>query len=197
VSGRVLDVSRPIHAGMEIHPGDPGVGLTRVRSIAAGAPVNVSELRCGVHTGTHVDAPVHVIDGAGGVECLPLEAMVGPALVVDARDVRGGIDGPTLNALAPGGGPERLLLATGEAGALDAEAARLLVRRGVRLVGVDRLSVGGPETHDVLLRAGVVVLEGLRLDDVPPGRHHLTCLPLLLPGSDGAPARALLRIEAA
>ncbi|HWH13600.1 MAG TPA: cyclase family protein [Miltoncostaeaceae bacterium] len=195
-TGTLHDLSRPIHDDMEVHPGDPGVAVARVRAIGEGDPANVSELRCGVHTGTHVDAPVHFLDGAEGVETLPLDALMGPAEVVDARSVQEVLGAPALHGLLPDAGADRVLIATGGGVGLDAEAARLLVSRGVRLVGIDGLSIGGPEAHEVLLGAGVVVLEGLRLDGVPPGRHRLTCLPLLIPGADGAPARAVLEIGA-
>jgi arylformamidase len=186
-----LDVSRPLHPGMETFPGDPGIAMDLARSRAAGDPANVTRLDMGAHTGTHVDAPVHFVDGAGGAETLPLDALEGPAHVIDARRADGELDAGTLRALDIPDGAERMLLVTGGA-TLAPEAADALADRGVRLVGVDQLSVGGPETHRVLFAADVVVLEGLDLAAAPPGRYLLRCLPLLIPGADGAPARALL-----
>lgn len=190
-----LDVSRPLHPGMETFPGDPGIAMELARSRAAGDPANVTRLDMGAHTGTHVDAPVHFVDGAGGVETLPLDALEGPAHVVDARGADGELDAGTLRALDIPDGAERVLLVTGGA-TLAPDAADTLAGRGLRLVGVDQLSVGGPQTHRVLFAADVVVLEGLDLAAAPPGRYLLRCLPLLIPGADGAPARALLRREA-
>jgi arylformamidase len=191
---RWLDISRPLHPGMETFPGDPGIAMELARSRAAGDPANVTRLDMGAHTGTHVDAPVHFVDGAGGVETLPLDALEGPAHVVDARGADGELDAGTLRALDIPDGADRVLLVTGGA-TLAPDAADALAGRGLRLVGVDRLSVGGPQTHRVLFAADVVVPEGLDLAAAPPGRYLLRCLPLLVPGADGAPARALLRPE--
>jgi arylformamidase len=187
-----IDVSRPIHGEMETYPGDPEVRIERALAIAAGDPANVTRLEMGAHTGTHVDAPVHFIEGAAGVEGLPLEALVGPVQVVDARGHRGELDAAALDALAPRDAVERLVFATSPGTELAADAARLLVGRGVRLVGIDQLSIGGAETHRVLLGAGVVILEGLDLGGAPAGSHRLVCLPLRVPGADGAPARVIL-----
>jgi arylformamidase len=172
----IIDVSVPIRSAMTVYPGDPEVTLERVLSIADGAGYNVSRLSFGVHTGTHVDAPVHVTDEGSGVDRLPLDALVGPATVVaETGDLTG----------------ERVLFKTGGA-ALDAAAARLLVERGVRLVGIDHMTIGDESVHHALLDAGVVVLEGLDLSHVEPGDYELVCAPLKLVGADGAPARVFL-----
>jgi arylformamidase len=201
------DVTRPLRPDMETFPGDPGIEMELARSRAAGDPANVTRLDMGAHTGTHVDAPVHFVDGGEGVESLPLDALEGPAQVVDARSPAqdtgeidageidtGEIDAARLAALDLPADVERLLLVTGGA-TLAEDAATLLADRGLRLLGVDHLSVGGPETHRALFAADIVVLEGLDLGAAPPGRYRLRCLPLLIPGADGAPARALLRPE--
>jgi arylformamidase len=164
----IFDVSVPLRTGMPVYPGDPEVRLDRVRSSPA-----VSRLDLGVHTGTHVDAPVHFLEGAAGADQLPLDVLNGPCEVV-----------------AGSGVAQRLLVKDGEA--FDGAAARELVDRGVRLVGVDRMSVGDEDAHRVLLSAGVVIVEGLDLSGVEPGSYELWCLPLKLVGSDGAPARAIL-----
>lgn len=189
-----IDVSRPLHPQMETFPGDPGIAMELARSRAAGDPADVTRLDMGAHTGTHVDAPVHFVDGGGGVETLPLDALEGPVTVLDARgDDELGTDelGAGVLAEVPDG-TERLLLRTGGA-TLGEEAAAAVADRGLRLLGIDALSVGGPATHRALFAGSVVVLEGLDLRDAPPGEYHLRCLPLLIPGADGAPARALLR----
>lgn len=137
--------------------------IERVSSIEAGDGFNLSQLAFGVHTGTHVDAPLHFIDAAGSVESLSLDALIGPALVVDARNVGGEIDAAFIErSLA--GGCERVLFATRNSALWDKAsyrsdfvrisppAAALLVKRGVRLVGIDYLSIGGPETHGTCSR---------------------------------------------
>jgi arylformamidase len=177
----IFDLSVPVRSGMAVYPGDPAVTLERVLSIADGAAYNVSLLSFGVHTGTHVDAPVHIADGAAGADELPLDVLVGPATVYDATD-------------AFGAHGDRVLLKTGDSG-LDDDLAGLLVERGVRLVGVDYLTVGDEAVHHTLLDAGVVVLEGLDLSRVEPGEYELVCAPLKLVGADGAPARVFLLRE--
>ncbi len=205
---KVLDISVPIHTGMVVYEGDPPVRLHRVASMSEGAMCNLSRLEMGVHGGTHIDAPLHFLDGGAGVEATPLEALVGPATVVDATGLQGDIDQAALAALDLPRDPQRLLFKTRNSdlwrhaqfspsfiGILP-EAARELVRRGVRLVGADYLSVAPPgdpgPTHRVLLKASVVILEGIDLSGVAAGQYTLICLPLLIPGAEAAPARALL-----
>jgi arylformamidase len=198
----LFDISVPLREGMVIYPGDPEVRMERVDSIAAGDPANLTRLDFGVHSGTHVDAPAHFIDGGVAADTLPLDLFLGPCEVVDATGVNGEIGPESLSALAPGA--ERILFKTrnSELWARDSfvedfvtlgtQAARELIDRGVRLVGVDYLSVGDPDTHRSLLGAGVIAIEGLDLRGVAPGSYRLACLPLRIVGSDGAPARAVL-----
>jgi arylformamidase len=192
-------VSVPIRPGMPIWPGDPQLEVGLADAIAEGAEANVTRVTLGAHTGTHVDAPVHFLQGADGVEALPLDALVGACLVVEAEDVDG-----ELPAAAVPAGAERVLFKTRNAElwerdgfvegsvCLSAAAAREVVRRGIRLVGIDYLTIGGPEAHRILLAAGVVPLEGLDLRAVDPGDYRIVCLPLKLVGSDGGPARTVL-----
>ncbi len=205
---KIIDITVPIRSGMIVYEGDPPVQRALAQSIAAGAICNVSRLDCGVHTGTHIDAPVHFIEGAAGIEATPLEALIGDAHVVDATAITHDIDAATLAHLAIPAGATRVLFKTPNSRlwerdafspnflGLTEDAARELVRRGVRLVGIDYLSIAPKAdpapTHIALLSAGVVIVEGLDLRAVRPGAYHLICLPLLLEGSDGAPARALL-----
>jgi arylformamidase len=200
----IIDISVPIRRGMVVYEGDPPVQIERALSIAGGASANVSRLDFGVHSGTHVDAPVHFVEGAAGADALPLDALVGPAHVIDARGVRGALDQEALGRLALPDAAERLIFRTTNSRLwerdaftdqfvrLDGRGAAYLVGRGVRLVGIDYLSVGDEEAHVELLRAGVVPLESLDLRAVEPGAYHLVCLPLRIVGSDGAPARAVL-----
>ncbi|MBI5288673.1 MAG: cyclase family protein [Chloroflexi bacterium] len=206
----IIDISVPIRPGMIVYDGDPDVHMERVKTIAGGSSANVSRVDFGVHTGTHIDAPVHFIDGAPAMESVPLDALIGPAHVVDATGLASHIDATALSQLAipPA---ERIIFKTNNSRlwdldrfsadfiALTGDAAAALVQRGVKLVGIDYLSIGpkgnGVATHVALLEAGVVILEGLDLRHVEPGPYRLACLPLLLVGSDGAPARAVLMRE--
>jgi arylformamidase len=199
------DISVPIHAGMHVYDGNPGFRLELVSSIAAGAHANVSRLDLGVHNGTHVDAPLHFIDGGAGTESLDLETLIGPAQVIDATSVSGYLDAEALGSLSFPSDLARILFKTSNSRLwsrdsfsrdfvrLTGSGARFLVERGVRLVGIDYLSIGDAEAHRELLAARVIALEGLDLRAVDPGKYELICLPLRLEGSDGAPARAILR----
>jgi RpiB/LacA/LacB family sugar-phosphate isomerase len=197
------DVSVPIRSDMHIYRGNPGVRLERHESIADGAHANVSRLQLGVHSGTHVDGALHFIDGAAGTEALSLETLVGRGEVVDATSLEGDIDEAALGSLnLPDA--DRLLLKTKNSALweqpefthdfirLTGSGARYLIERGVRLIGIDYLSIGDENAHRELLGAGVVAVEGLDLRAVEPGSYELVCLPLKLEGSDGAPARAVL-----
>ena len=200
----IIDVSVPIRAGMVVYEGDPDVHVERALSIGDGATANVSRLDFGVHSGTHVDAPVHFIEGGAGVETLPLDVLVGTAHVVDATGVQEILDENALGRLVLPERAERLIFKTTnsqlweldeftpEFVRLSGDGARYLIGREVRLVGIDYLSIGDEEAHVELLRAGVVPLEGLDLRAVEPGEYRLVCLPLRVVGSDGAPARAVL-----
>jgi arylformamidase len=183
--------------------------IERVREIAKGANANVSRLVCGVHVGTHVDAPVHFIDGSTGVEAIPLRLLIGRAYVVHLPNVSV-IDEDTLEGSGIPPRTRRVLFKTSNSSywaegehkfkkdfvAIDASGASWLVQKKVKLVGIDYLSVApfnaSRETHHILLENGVVVVEGLNLSEVNQGRYMLYCLPLKIIGSDGAPARAIL-----
>jgi arylformamidase len=194
----IIDISVPLRTGMVTYPGDPKIRLELVQAIADGASANVSKLDLGVHTGTHVDAPNHFIEGAAGADKLPLDVLNGPCEVVAVA----ALDESAAGAVPEG--TERVLFKTTNSELwaqdtfpksferLDGAAAKALVERGVHLVGVDYLSVGDQDAHHALLGAGVVPLEGLDLRGVEAGSYELRCLPLRLVGSDGAPARAVL-----
>ena len=204
-----IDISVPLHNRMTVFTGDPPFSIERVKSIADGAVCNISSMHLGVHTGTHVDSPIHFIDGAASSETTPLDALMGPAWVVDASSAGRSITGADVERFDIPEGETRLLFRTPAVRywdepdfdntfvAPDASAAEALVARGVRLVGMDYLSVAPFDapipTHQILLGAGVVVIEGLDLRSVEPGPYELLCLPLRLVGSDGTPARALVR----
>ena len=207
---KIYDVTVPISPGMPVWPGDPAVELEQVSSMDAGAHANVSRLACSVHTGTHVDAPHHFLNDHRTIESLPLEILTGPAEVVYVEEDVAVITGAVLEKLPIPPCTVRLLLRTRNSRlwargiktfeekfvGISADGAEWLVQHGVKLVGMDYLSVApykqSVPTHQVLLAAGTVLLEGVDLSAVPPGRYDLYCLPLKLAGSDGAPARVIL-----
>lgn len=203
-----IDISMPIRPGMPTFPGDPPVAIETLRDLARGDPYRLCALALGSHAGTHVDAPRHFLDLAPGVDALDPEALWGPCVVVEVPEQHRLV---TESDLPADRSARRLLFRTAnsrrwerEKGffpdyvALAPAAARRLVERGVRLVGIDSLSIendssGRYPVHRTLLSAGVVVLEGLRLATAPAGGYELACLPLRIEGGDGAPARAVLR----
>jgi arylformamidase len=202
---KIFDISVPIRDGMLHYAGNPPVHVTRVQSISAGDPANLSELDMGAHSATHVDAPVHFLADGAGTDSLPLEILIGPAEVVDATAATSALDLATVRALElPPRGSERILFKTRNSQLwsrkeftrdfvrLDGEAAAFLLERGAKLLGIDYLSIGDAAAHRTLLSAGVVCIEGLDLREIEPGSYELICLPLKLVGSDGAPARAVL-----
>ncbi|HET7457976.1 MAG TPA: cyclase family protein [Gemmatimonadaceae bacterium] len=210
-TAEIIDISVALHPGLAPFPRNPPFGVTPVLRIAAGDSSNVSELRIGTHAGTHVDPPSHFFDGAPAADALALDALVGPATVLDLTGVERAITPADLDAAGLAPHAVRVLLRTRNSArwrepdapfatdyvSLAPEAARLLVERGVRLVGIDALSIegfGAPgrPTHHALLSAGVIVVEGLDLSAAPAGDYFLACLPLKLIGADGAPARAVL-----
>jgi arylformamidase len=200
----LIDITVPLRHGMVHYEGNPGVCFERRQSIAAGDGANVSRLDFGAHSGTHIDAPVHFLDDGAGAEEIPLEPLLGPAVVVDATGVERSLDDEAMRGLAIPAGAERVLFKTRNSKLwesdeftrdfvrLDGGGARYLIDRGVRLVGIDYLSIGDHDAHVALLGAGVVAVEGLNLGAVDTGEYRLICLPLKIVGSDGAPARALL-----
>jgi len=205
-----IDVTVPIRSGMVVYEGDPEVRLERTASMDRGDLANVSRLEFGVHSGTHVDAPVHFLgDGHPGVEAIDLEALIGHALVVDLSWHDGNIDAAMVEGCGLPLRAERVLFKTrnsrlweldrfsDEFVGVTPDGAEALLEHGVRLVGIDYLSIAPKDdptpTHRALLAAGCVILEGLDLREVEAGAYELVCLPLLIPGSDGGPARALVR----
>jgi arylformamidase len=206
LGGPPIDVSVTIRARMPIYEGDPAVAIAQAKSIDRGDAANVSRLELGAHTGTHVDAPCHFITGAAGASELSLEPFIGPCVVADATAAAaaGTIDAASIDALGLPPGSDRVLLKTPNSRLwehdsfrsdfvrLDASGAHALITRGVRLIGIDYLSLGDRDVHVAMLARGVGVIEGLDLRGVDPGPFFLVCLPLKIARSDGAPARAVL-----
>jgi len=206
----IYDITNPIRPDMPIYEGDPRVDIQPWSALANGDSANVSFLHFGAHTGTHVDAPAHFIAGANKIDSIPLEALIGPARVIRVPDDRAEID-PDFLSSCDLNEVERILFRTRNSGFwnegfrkdfthLLPEAAELLVKHGIKLVGIDYLSIekfhsGHHKTHLTLLSNGVVIVEGLNLSEAPPGDYELICLPLKIAGGagDGAPARVVLR----
>ncbi len=204
-----IDASAPLRSGMVHWPGDPAPSFERISSIEAGAQANVTLCRMTAHTGTHMDAPCHFLQGEEGIDKFPLDAGVGRARVIDINAAEA-IGRAELEdkQIEPG---ERILLRTRNSSrrwasedfhidyvAIDASGAQFLVDTGVQLLGVDYLSVGkfegdGEETHKILLGAGIWIVEGLVLSGISEGEYEMVCLPLSIEDADGAPARVILK----
>ncbi len=204
-----IDVSVPLYTGMAHWPDNPPVTIERVMDIDRGDVANVSKLSLGAHTGTHMDAPLHFIRDGISIDQMPLAATMGRARVIEINDLES-IKPAELETQGIQLG-ERILFKTRNSARcwqtdefvndfvyISKEAAAYLAKLQVQTVGVDYLSVGGffkdgPETHRALLDAGIWIIEGLNLSSVQAGNYELLCLPLKLRGSEGAPARAILR----
>ncbi|MCA9925496.1 MAG: cyclase family protein [Anaerolineales bacterium] len=205
----IYDITLPISPELVVWPGDPPIEVSQVMQLARGDVCTLTHVAMSAHTGTHLDAPAHFILGGGTVESLDLNLLMGPALVVDVGDAAA-VTAVTLNALNIPPNTERLLLksknsarwAVGESSfympfvAIEADGAQWLVDHGVKLVGVDYLSIAPfhdvEPTHKILLGAEVIAVEGLNLHGIVPGAYELICLPMKIADSDGAPVRAVL-----
>lgn len=203
----IYDISQSLHAGMRVWPGDPDFQMHPVAQIRNGQAANVSSIYLGTHTGTHLDAPLHLQDSAGDSESIPLQALIGPARVFEVA-AEGCIRVSDLTCLNWHGVTRALLKTSTEKFPADAvdgsfmyiheDAATFLGQRGLALVGVEAPSVDAWDSHElpshrILQQQGIAILEGVQLAAVPPGDYELFCLPLKLAGADGAPVRAVLR----
>jgi arylformamidase len=209
----IYDVTVPLHNELPTYPGDPGIQIRDWLALSNGDAANVSVLNFGAHTGTHVDAPAHFIEGAAKVESLALDVLIGEAEVIEVPKDYQVIDEQFVIANCASG-LERVLFKTRNSDFwseakpefhtdftyLELKAAEQLVKQGTRLIGIDYLSIEKfkpekHETHLALLSRGVIILEGLNLSAIPAGRYELICLPLRLRSDkgDGAPARVVLR----
>lgn len=204
-----IDISVPLRNGMVHWPTDQEVRIERKLAIGRGDAMNLTAASMSMHTGTHMDAPLHFLAGTPAIDRMPLDATVGGARVLDfpASKSIGPADLEPY-AIDPG---ERILLKTSNSHrcwrtdefvadfvAVTPDGARHLAARGIRAVGIDYISIGpygaeGDETHRILMAAGIWIIEGLNLSAVEPGEYDLVCLPLKVLDSDGAPARAIVR----
>ncbi|MBV9848460.1 MAG: cyclase family protein [Armatimonadetes bacterium] len=206
----IYDISLTVTPGMVTwENAEPSLSLEWASRIGAGSPANVSHVSGGMHTGTHLDAPLHFVADGRSVEALDLGALIGPAQVVEVFG-RDQVTAADLERAGVDEGTERVLLKTDNTRrdllhdpqfhpdyvGVAPSAAQWLVAHGVRLIGVDYLSVGAydanVETHRILLGAGMVILEGLVLSGVPAGTYTLAALPPKVQGAEGSPCRAVL-----
>jgi arylformamidase len=205
---RIYDISVPIRSGGLVYPGNPEIEITLQQAVAKGAGANVSFIRFGSHTGTHADAARHFFDDGQTVDKIPLDRLMGPALLLSFSDDVRAVSAADLREHDLKG-RKRILLRTRNSALLSQrefardytylapDGAQYLVDNGVELVGIDYLSIeqfhsGHHKTHRTLLERSVVILEGLDLSVPAPGEYELICLPLRIEGCDGAPARAVL-----
>jgi arylformamidase len=203
-----IDISVPLSTGMVHYPGDPAVFIEREQDISRGDAANVSSVRLSAHSGTHVDAPLHFIEGGTAIDRIPFDAVTGKARVIEIRDDES-IKPSEIEAcgIEPG---EILLFKTRNSRLwsdkgfnrdyvyFTTDSAVLLVSKKVRTIGIDYLSIGGfghndAEAHRVLLGAGLWIIEGLDLSAAPAGACEFVCLPLRIAGGEAAPARAIIR----
>lgn len=208
MTGRIIDISLPIRPGLPTWPTSEGFRTRRAMAMDAGDPANVTVVEMDVHTGTHVESGLHFLADGAPIESLALDQLIGPADVVAVPG-----DAVTAEALAAAGVHDdcrRLLIRTANSArwaagwgpfdpvyvALTPDAAQWIADREIVLVGLDHLSIQAydddGETHRILMRAGVAILEGLSLADAPAGRYTLVAAPIRLVGTEAAPARALL-----
>jgi arylformamidase len=205
---RIYDISVPIRPGGLVYPGNPEIEISLQQAVAKGAGANVSVIRFGSHTGTHADAARHFFDDGQPVDQIPLERLIGPALLIGFADDVRAVGAAELKAHDLNG-HKRVLLRTRNSALLSQkdfvrdytylapDGAEYLVEKGVELVGIDYLSIeqfhsGHHRSHRTLLGKSVVILEGLDLSLPPAGEYQLVCLPLRIEDCDGAPARAVL-----
>lgn len=207
---KFIDISVPLGPDLPGWPGSTGFSRTqKSEKQPDGDIVCNSQICCDVHCGTHIDAPAHHLSEGATVDALPLDILIGVTTVIDVQDAAS----VTVDVLEKSGIPPktaRLLIKTSNSQLWNSagnrfvrtyvgirpDAAAWIVRQGIRLIGIDYLSVqcfdDGPKTHTILLGAGVIIVEGLNLTAVGPGLYHLICLPLNIPGSEGAPARVVV-----
>lgn len=203
-----FDATVPLKANMMSFPGDPAVKIEGLFDRKHGDPFNLALLSLGTHSGTHIDAPSHYLDGGLTVDEIPPEILIGPGIVLDMRN-KSRIDLVSLKDVDLSSN-ERVLFKTDNSPWLNEssfrddfvylteDAARHLVSKGIRLVGIDYLSIErygnvGAPVHRILLEAQVVIVEGIDLSEVPPGPCDIFCLPLRVELGDGAPARLFVR----
>ncbi|HIJ05984.1 MAG: Kynurenine formamidase [Methanomicrobiales archaeon 53_19] len=192
---KIYDATHPLSGGGYTYPGDPEI-VFEPKKIGG---IRITGIGMGSHSGTHIDAPLHYLPDGQSIDQIPPDLCIGPCLLMDIS--KGPLSGDI--TAAPLAGTSRLILRSGwspgdpdDYGYLTEEGARFLVERGISVIGTDAPSIESPEgdgsVHRILLRAGVVIIELLRLDAIPEGVYMMIALPLPLTGVDGSPARVIL-----
>lgn len=210
---KLRDISVTLSPNIAVWDGDPKLEISPLASLDHGDIANVSYIKMGVHIGTHIDAPIHFVPGKPGIDLIPLKTLIGACWVCDLTRVHKVITGEELEGANVPKDTQRLLIKTSNSKlwetqpnefdknfiALDSSAAAWITKRGLTLVGIDYLGIepfesvsNGAQTHKILLAAETVVVEGLNLTGVEPGKYELICLPIKIKNSDGAPCRAIL-----
>lgn len=200
-----IDISMPIHEYMKVYKNKP-MKKPKIVNISdfTNAEHHENNMVINLHTGTHIDAPLHMIEGGETTEIYPLEQMFGKALVVDLREVEGWIEKEDIDGLDLKGVDFVLFrtrnsydeLFNNEFTALSASAAKYLSELDLKGVGIDALGIergdADHETHKSLLSKKIMIIEGLWLKEIDPGQYDFIVLPLRILGVEGAPARAVL-----
>jgi arylformamidase len=194
-----------------VYEGDAPIRLRFLKDMRKGDALTLSAYSFGAHSGTHIDAPMHFVSGGAPIDLISLEALIGPGRVIDIPDSVQAIDAAELNR-HDWKGAERVIFRTRSAGRgwmdsptferdfayLAPDAAQLLADAGVKLVGIDYISIEqfgapSPRTHHILLGKGIPIVEGLALEAISAGDYDVIVLPMKVAGHEGAPARAIFR----
>ncbi|MHA2226230.1 MAG: cyclase family protein [Candidatus Hodarchaeales archaeon] len=201
---KIIDISLEIEKNMLFYPGDPEFTLTSVFDMLKGDDLNLSKVKMGVHTGSHLDSPLHFIKNGESITDIPLEQFYGDCKVLDLTYLNFGNEITKENLKSQRFDSNSIVLFKTKNSsiikdrykedfvALSFDAAKLLVRSKIKAVGIDYLSIGSPDTHKLLLSKRIIVYEGLILNHVVPGSYIFIGFPLKLMGSEGAPTRAVL-----
>ena len=210
---KIIDITIPLSERTPVWEGDKGISINLVAKIGEGSDFNVSRIELGVHAGTHIDSPFHLLDGGNTVDQIPLETLIGKVQVVQVPLDYDVINEKCLEAIDLDPTVDRILFKTSNSNywekdpyafnkefvALNTDGAQYLENLGIRLVGVDYFSVSAYDDlklpHVILLEHGIVLLENIDLRNVAPGFYTLVCLQIKLIGTDGAPVRAVLMTE--
>ena len=208
--GSLIDISLPLKEGGPVWPNSTGVHIDWTLRTDKGDSANLTRLDIDIHAGTHVESSLHSFTAGATVDVIPLAILIGRAEVVYLPEADA-VSVAELDKVNLPNNTTRVLFRTrnekfwerGEKNfqenfvGLTPDGAEWLVKRGIKLVGMDYLSIGrygdGPKVHDTLFKGGVSIIEGLYLNKVAPGSYHLICLPINLVGREGAPARAVLQ----
>jgi arylformamidase len=210
---KIIDITLPLSDLTPVWEGDENIKIEQVSTLANGSDFNISQVKLGVHAGTHIDAPFHLLNMGNTVDKIPLNKLIGPVQVIKIEDSIKVITREVLLASGLKKDVQRLLMKTSNSEywrtdphhfnrayvAVDSSAATFLVEEGISLVGIDYFSISPFNDlkipHQILLQSEIVILENAYLVDVDPGLYNLICLPLNLMGTDGAPVRAVLTTD--